>query len=364
LGGFEPYEQRVWEEMAEKRAYRGNAHRGLAELDAWTSQRREEALEPDLPIVDAHHHLWEDARGRYRIDEFLSDIDAGHHIVATVFVEGGAMYRAAGPAEARTVGEVEFANGIAAMSASGFFGTTHVCAGIVGHADMSLGERVRPVLERLVAAGNGRLRGIRHGVPWDSGEATRFGRHRAPPHLLCEPAFQRGVACLEPLGLSFDTFVFHPQLPDVEVLLRALPDTPVILNHAGGVLGLPPHDADRAAAFAIWRDRLRRLAPYPNLYVKLGGLAMLYCGWDFHFRDLPPTSAELAEAWRPYIETCIETFGPDRCMMESNFPVDKQSCGYGVLWNALKRITRHCSGPEKSMLYHDTAARVYRLPAP
>jgi len=343
--------------------FRGNAYRKLAELNAWTKQRHEAALEPDLPILDPHHHLWdsEERGGRYLIHELVHDTGTGHNIVATVFIEAGAMYRADGPTAMRPVGEVEFVNGVAAMSASGRYGKSRLCAGIVGHADLTLGDRVQPVLEALIAAGNGRLRGIRHGVTWDTGNAAKFGRRQVPPHQVLDPIFRQGFARLQPLGLSFESWQFHPQLPDLVDLLRAFPDANVILNHVGGLLGIPPHDGKRDEVFAIWRGHIRELAQFPNLSVKVGGLGMLYCGWDFHLRDVPPSSEELAAAWRPYVETCIEVFGAGRCMMESNFPVDKQSCGYGVLWNALKRITQGCSAAEKAAMYHGTAAQFYRL---
>ena len=347
--------------MAQPYEFKGNAYRNLAELDAWTKQRREAPLEPDLPIVDPHHHVWNDERGRYLIDELREDVESGHNILATVFIEAGAMYRAEGPREMRPVGEVEFVNGIAAMSASGRYGKTRLCAGIVGHADLTLGERVQPVLEGLIAAGNGRLRGIRHGVCWDTGNAAKFGRREVPQHQVLDPVFRKGFARLRLLGLSFESWQFHPQLPDTVDLMRAFPETIVILNHVGGLLGLPPHDGNREEVFGVWRRHMRELAQFPNLHVKLGGLGMLYCNWDFHLRDVPPSSEELAAAWRPYVETCIEAFGPARCMMESNFPVDKQTCGYGVLWNAMKRITQNYSAADKAALYRDTAARVYRL---
>ena len=341
--------------------FRGNSYRKLAELNAWTQQRREIPLEPDLPILDPHHHVWEDGRGRYLIHELAEDVGSGHNIVATVFIEAGAMYRADGPDAMKPVGEVEFVNGIAAMSASGAYGKTRLCAGIVGHADLTLGDSVQPVLESLMAAGNGRLRGIRHGVCWDTGNAAKFGRREVPQHQVLDATFRKGFAHLEPMGLSFESWQFHPQLPDLADLLGAFPDTTVILNHVGGLLGIPPHERDRNEVFAIWRAHIRELARFPNLHVKVGGLGMLYCGWDFHLRDVPPSSEDLAAAWRPYVETCIDAFGANRCMMESNFPVDKQSCGYGVLWNALKRITQNYSASEKTALYRDTAARIYRL---
>ena len=263
----------------------------------------------------------------------------------------------------KPVGEVEFVNGIAAMSASGKYGKTRLCAGIIGHADLMLGDRAKPVLEALIQAGNGRFRGIRHGAMWDTGNAAKFGRRHVPRHQLLDPQFRKGFACLQPLGLSFEAWVFHPQLPDVAGLLKQFPDTNVILNHVGGLLGIPPHE-NRKETFKVWHKNILQLVQYPNMSVKLGGLGMLYCGWDFHFRDVPPSSEELATEWRPYIETCIEAFGVERCMMESNFPVDKQSTGYGVLWNALKRIAAGASADEKTALFSGVMVSVGLAPVP
>ena len=340
--------------------FRGSTFRHQLEVTAWTKKRQEAALEPTLPIVDPHHHLWDKDMGRYLVHELADEVNSGHNIVATVFIEAGSMYRAEGPRGMRPVGEVEFVNGVAAMSASGGYGKTKLCAGIVGHADLTLGDGVKPVLEALIAAGNGRLRGIRHGVTWDTGNAAKFGRRQPSRHQVLDAEFRKGFAHLKPLGLSFESWQFHPQLDDAADLLRAFPETNVILNHCGGLLGIAPHD-DRAEVFKVWRKHILNMAQFPNLSVKVGGLGMTYCGWDFHLREVPPSSEDLAAAWRPYVETCIEAFGPNRCMMESNFPVDKESTGYGVLWNALKRITQNCSAAEKAAMYHDTAARVYRL---
>jgi predicted TIM-barrel fold metal-dependent hydrolase len=349
--------------MAPSREFKGNMYRKLAALDIWTRQHQEAALEPELTIIDAHHHLWETPeRGCYLLDEIAADLASGHNVVATVFIEAGSMYHADGPEAMKPVGEVECMNGIAAMSASGGYGRARVCAGIVGYADLALGDNVAPVLEALIAAGNGRLCGIRHGVTWDSGNAAKFGPRVAPRYRLLDPAFRRGFARLLKLDLAFDAWLFYPQLPDLMDLLKVFPEANVILNHMGGAIGVPPHDADRAAVFAVWRDHILKLARFPNLSCKLGGMGMLMAGWDFHLRDVPPSSEELAASWRPYFETCIEAFGPGRCLMESNFPPDKQSCGYGVLWNAMKRITSGCSPSEKAALYHGTAARVYKLP--
>lgn len=349
--------------MKQAPEFRGNSHRKLDAVYAWASHYSEAALEPELPIIDAHHHLWvSEQRGRYLVGDLAEDAASGHNIVATVFIETGIMSRADGPEAMRPVSEVEFAAGVATASAAGSNGKPHYCAGIVGRADLMLGGAVQPVLEAMMEAAGGRFRGVRHSVVWDSGNAAAFYHRKAPRYQLLDPVFRRGYSRLQPLGLSFDAWQFYPQLPDLADLLRAYPETRVILNHVGGPLGIPPHDANPEESFAVWRNNIRMVAQFPNLSCKIGGLGMIHCGWDFYLRDVPPSSDELAAAWRPYVETCIEAFGTARCMMESNFPIDKQSCGYGVLWNTLKRITQDYSPQEKLALYRDTAARVYRIP--
>lgn len=347
--------------------YRGLYYRTDAELAAWLARRpREAALEPALPIIDPHHHFWDAPhRGRYFLPELLADIGGGHNIVATVFLECQAMYRARGPETMAPVGEVEFVNGIAAMSASGNYGPCRVAEAIIGHADLRQGARVRELLEAEIAAGNGRFRGIRHGVSWDTDPSiNQFVSRSVPLHLVRDPTFREGFAQLAKLGLSFESWQYHPQLPDAIDLARAFPDTTIILNHVGGVLGVGPYRGRRAEVLTGWRKDITELAKCPNVNVKLGGIGMTSFGFDFHERELPPGSEELAAAWRQYIEPCIEAFGADRCMFESNFPPDKQSCGYTELWNAFKRITAGASAGEKRALYSGTAARVYRLAAP
>ena len=347
--------------------YRGLAYRDDAALAAWLARRpAEPALEPELPIIDPHHHFWDTPqRGRYLLPELLADIGGGHNIVATVFLECRAMYRKDGPLEMAPVGEVEFVNGIAAMSASGGYGPCRVAEGIVGHADLTLGARVREVLEAEIAAGGGRFRGIRHGVSWDADERVgKYVSRYVPPHQVRDPKFREGLAQLAPLGLSFESWQYHPQLPDAIDLARAFPETIFILNHVGGVLGVGPYAGRRREILAEWRKNIAELAKCPNVNVKLGGIGMTSFGFDFHEREAPPSSEELAAAWRQYIEPCIEAFGVERCMFESNFPPDKQSCSYTELWNAFKRITAGASAAEKRALYGGAAARVYRLTAP
>ncbi|HTI80421.1 MAG TPA: amidohydrolase family protein [Acetobacteraceae bacterium] len=344
--------------------YPGLTYRNDTDLAEWLARRpRETALEPDLPIIDPHHHFWDTPhRGHYFLPELLADTGGGHNIVATVFLECQAMYRKQGPAEMAPVGEVEFVNGIAAMAASGTYGPCRVAEAIIGHADLTLGARVRDVLEAQLRAGGGRFRGIRYGVSSDASPAiSKFVSRVVPPHLVRDPTFRQGFAQLAALGLSFESWQYHPQLPDAIDLAQAFPDTTIILNHVGGVLGVGPYAGHREEIRASWQKDIAELAKCPNVNVKLGGIGMTSFGFNFHERGVPPSSQDLAAAWRQYVEPCIEAFGPNRCMFESNFPPDKQSCGYTELWNAFKRITAGASAADKAALYAGTAARVYRL---
>ncbi|MGE0424295.1 MAG: amidohydrolase [Reyranellaceae bacterium] len=334
----------------------------LAVRPDWLAQRREPALEPDLPIVDPHHHLIDRPEsGTYLLKDLLRDTGSGHNVVATVYLEWLSMYRADGPVDMRPVGEIEFANGEAAMCASGGYGVTRACAGIVGHGELTLGARVRPVLEAMIAAGNGRFRGIRFITASDPDQGTWGAVATRPQGWLLDKTVREGFAQLAPLGLSFDAFMFHPQLGDLTDLARAFPQTPIVLNHVGGPIGLGRFTGKRDEVFADWRAKIRDLAACPNVHVKLGGMGMKMFGFDFHEHDLPPDSEQLAAAWRPYVETCIEAFGASRAMFESNFPVDKGSYGYGVFWNACKRLAQGASASEKADLFHGTASRFYRL---
>jgi len=350
-----------------KGEYRGGVYREDAALKAWLTKRpAEAALEPELPIIDPHHHFWDmPHRGHYLLRELLADIGGGHNIVSTVFLECRAMYRKDGPREMAALGEVEFVTGIAAMSASGGYGPCRVAEGIIGGGDLSVGARVRELLEAEIRAAGGRLRGLRHGVAWDEHEAVyKYASRKVPLHQVADPKFREGLAQLAPLGLSFESWQYHPQLPDALDMMRAFPGTTFILNHVGGILGVGPYNNRREEILTGWRKNISDIAKCPNVYCKLGGLGMVSVGFDFHERDLPPSSEDLAGAWRPYIEHCIEAFGVDRCMFESNFPPDKQSCGYTELWNAFKRITAGATASEKKALYSGTAAKVYRLIAP
>jgi L-fuconolactonase len=338
----------------------------------------EPILEPDLAIVDPHHHLWDwTARvaaapppkhefetiylstPRYLLDELLADLGSGHRVEETVYIECRSMYRADGPLEFRPVGETEFVNGIAAQSASGIYGATRVCAGIVGHVDLTLGDGAAAVLEAHLARAPDRFRGIRHSAAWDADPAVLGPLNFRPQGLLTDSAFRQGFAHLARLGLSFEAWVLEPQLPEVLALAKAFPATTIVLDHVGTPLGVGAYAGRREARFEDWRRNIRALAAAENVVVKLGGLAMPFGGFDAQGAG----SERLAELWRPYIETCIEAFGVERCMFESNFPVDRYSCSYRTLWNALKRIAAGASSGEKAALFSGVARRVYRLGA-
>src|SRR5260370_34996352 len=247
------------------------------------------------------------------------------------------------------------------MSASGGYGPTAICAGIVSHANLLLGEAARPVLEAEIAAGQGRFRGIRHSSGWDT-DANVAGMYaKRPKGLVLDATFRKGFACLAPLGLSFDAWLFHPQIGELTELARAFPDTSIVLDHCGGPIGIGSYADRREEIFPLWKASIQEIAKCQNVVVKLGGLAMCLLGYDFHLRRKPQSSEQAAAAWRPYIETCIEAFGPNRCMFESNFPPDKGQCSYQVIFNAFKRLAARYSEAEKTALFSKTATDFYKL---
>ena len=325
----------------------------------WLGKLTEDILEPERPIIDPHHHLWDHPGNKYYLDELLGDLDSGHNVVGTVFLQCFWAYRTDGPEEMKPVGETEFVASVAAEAQRRGI-RAKVCASIVGHVDFRIGDKVDDVLKAHAAAGQGRFRGIRqvtarhHRILASIATPPSFG-------LMADPAFRRGFAWLERHGLSFDAWLYHTQIDQLVDLAQAFPGVPIVLNHIGGPLGSGPYRGRRDAVFAEWRAAMKRLAACPNVNMKLGGLAMVVNGFDFHESVLPPSSGELADAWRPWMEACVEDFGAARCMFESNFPVDKGMCSYPVLWNAFKRIAAGASEGEKAALFHDTAQRFYRL---
>ncbi len=344
-----------------------------------TTTAPEAIIEPDLAIIDPHHHLWDlrpllamfpeprhpfigslvDA-AYYTFDQFHADAASGHRIIASVFVECGAFYNGTLGEALKPVGEVEFVNGVAAQGASGIYGAFRPCAGIVGHADLSLGAEAGAVFDALAAA-SPRFRGIRHqGARLADGDAYPPAL-MAPEGLFASDAFRAGFAELGKRGMTFDAWVFEPQLGEVIDLARAFPDQPICLDHCGGPLGLGSYRDGRAERFDTWRSAIRTLAQCPNVVVKLGGLGMAQVQLPAAGPAAGALSQELADMWRPYIETCIEAFGPPRAMFESNYPPDRWGASYPALWNAFKRIASGASADEKAALFAGTAARFYRI---
>ena len=334
----------------------------------WLAQTQEPTLEPEIPICDPHHHFWDfrPARlpyQRYLLHELAADINAGHNVRSTVFIETKAMYRTDGPEEMRPIGEVEFAQGLAAASASGLYGPGRAAAAIVGHANLNLGDRVEPVLEALQAASPNRFRGIRHAVTWDPHPEVENTSAYNWQGQMASDNYRAGARVLARMGLSLDGWLYFPQLLELADFAKAVPELTIILNHIGGLLRVGPYANRDDEVLATWRTGIAAVAACPNVIVKLGGIGMPRTGFDWHARNTPIGSEELAESMAPLINYCIEQFGPSRCMFESNFPVDKVAYSHHVLYNAFKRLSQGYSAAERAGLFRDNATRLYRIDA-
>lgn len=334
----------------------------------WLATQNEEILWPDQLIIDSHHHLYGRPGATYLFDDYLSDLRTGHNIIATVFVQARSNYHLELPEAMQPVGETAFAASTADRFAGHRFGDIRMCAGIVGYADLLLGDAVRPVLEAHLAAiatatkQRSRFCGIRHIAAWDPDPAMLNPAYPTTKTMLLESAFREGFAHLEPLGMSFDAWIYYHQIPYLTSLADEFPSVPIALNHCGGVLGIGRYAGRRDELFATWKTALQELAARPNVTLKISGLGMRLSGFGFENHSSAPSSIELARAWRPWVVTCIETFGTERCMFGSNFPVDKGSCSYPVAWNAFKRLATDFSVDERNNLFWRNAARFYKLP--
>ena len=332
----------------------------------WLALTPEYALEPDIPICDPHHHFWDYRTERipfqrYLLHELADDVNGGHNVRSTVFVEARSMYRPSGPEELRPVGEVEFVQGLAAASDNGLYGPCKAAAAIVGHANLNLGGNVRPVLEALQAASPNRFRGIRHSVTWDPNpELENTAAHKAEGQMSSDN-FRAGARVLADMGLTLEGWMFFPQMHELADFAKAVPNLTIILNHIGGLIREGPYAGRDDEVIDAWRKGISAAASCPNVVVKLGGIGMPRTGFDWHSRTKPIGSEELANDMKPFIDHCIDQFGPNRCMFESNFPVDKVSYSYTVMYNAFKRLTTQYSASERADMFHDVAARVYRI---
>ena len=325
----------------------------------WLALRHEEALDPERPIVDAHHHLWERGGSTYLAPQLLEDMTGSHNVVKSVFVDCKSNYHTEGEPHMQPVGETVFvASEADTLDAAG----EPTIAGIVSHADLLRGEAVEEVLAAHAAAGGGRFRGIRHATGWDPSDEVHNSHHRPFEHAMVMPEFRAGASTLARMGFSFDAWLFHPQLPELAGLARAVPELTIVLNHLGGPLAIGPYGRARQQSRADWRASMRLVAACENVVLKVGGIGMdMYYGTGWTAAEIPPGSEEVAEHWGDDVRFCIDTFGPDRCMFESNFPVDRQALTYPVLWNALQIMAAGYTDTEQDALFSGTATRVYRL---
>ncbi|EJJ29273.1 amidohydrolase family protein [Rhizobium sp. CF142] len=342
--------------------YRGNQPKGTLELLDWhAGSPAVEILDPALPILDCHHHLFGARSDRlfYRMEDMRRDVASGHNIIGTVYVEAyESGWRRGGPTALRPVGEIEM---IVQQTPEPQLDRCKTAAGIVGHADLTLGSAVAEVLEAEKAAGLGRLRGIRYRVAWDGGTIARVINTQPPPHLLTDPNFRQGVACVAAAGLCFETWIYHTQIHELLSLADACPEVTIVICHLATPIGIGEYRQCASATFEGWKAGILELSKRQNLRVKLGGLGMPVFGFAFDDLLLPPGARQLADAWAPYLDTCIAAFGTERCMFESNFPVDKQSCSYAELWNAYKLYSHGLSVDERANLFYRTACSTYQL---
>jgi predicted TIM-barrel fold metal-dependent hydrolase len=318
---------------------------------------KEEPFDPELPICDAHHHLWDDEDKRYLLEDFFKDIKEGHNIVKTIFVESKSVENGLNQV-VNPERETQFAHQVAKQNANGHYGKTEFNSGIVGFADLCLGPAVTEVLDAHMEASD-RFCGIRQISSWDVHTDVIFSPSR--PGLLLDNHFRSGFKYLKAYGLCFETFLYHPQIRDLQDLARAFPDTPIILDHIGGPLFIGPYAVDKKRVYQDWKYNIVALARCSNVFIKLGGLGMPFCGFKWNTQNSSPNSMILAESMKPFYQWCIEKFGVDRCMFESNFPVDREAYSYIALWNAFKIITKDFSDSERNSLFHDTAVRIYGL---
>jgi L-fuconolactonase len=327
----------------------------------WRAQVVEEIVEPEIEIIDPHHHLWPKSLGIfgvYDLVELQEDTGGGHRVVGTVFVECSAAYDNEAPEHLRSVGETRYVADRAEASAHN--GGAEILA-IVSATDLRFGTLLDEALDAHTSAGRGRFRGIRQRLACDA--SIEGHGHDADPTLMGDPAFRAGIRRLGERGLVFDAWLYHTQLEELLDVVRGTPGTKFVLDHVGGPIGIGPY-MDRAEQRGLWHPRLAALAACDNVVLKVGGIGMTTYGAGWEDRSLPPTSDELVAYWGDDVRFCVDTFGPSRCMFESNFPVDRLSCSYHVLWNAFKKMSVSYSATERADLFAETARRTYLIDGP
>ena len=331
----------------------------------WLNQHIEDPILPNFPIIDPHHHLWDVGFGRYYIEELLEDINSsGHNIEATVYIMSSSntkIYAKDGLEEFKPLTEIEFATSEGKRADHIPDNKVKVNASIVGSVDLTFGSKLEPVLEKAINISEGRLKGIRMLLASHSDPRISSGAVKSDLGLMLHPNFIDGAKCIQNADLSLDFWIYHTQLNEMEKIARALPDLTIILNHVGGPIHLGEYEGKQAVTHREWRSAMIRLSRIHNINVKLGGLGMAVNGAKFHNDKIPPNSVQLSDVWKPWIYETIDMFGFDRCMFESNFPVDKGSCSYGTLWNAFKILATDMSDDEKNKLFSKNAARIYKI---
>ena len=331
----------------------------------WLNQLIEDPILPKIPIIDPHHHLWDVGFGRYYIEELLEDINSsGHNIVSTVYIMSSSntkIYSKDGLEEFKPLTEIEFATSEGKRADLIPNNRVKVNASIVGSVDLTYGNKLQPVLEKAVNISEGRLKGIRMLLASHTDPRISSGAVKSDLGLMLHPNFIDGAKCVQDANLSLDFWIYHTQLNEMEKIARALPDLTIILNHIGGPIHIGEYEGKQAATHREWRSAMMRLSRIPNINVKLGGLGMAVNGAKFHNSKFPPNSVQLSDVWKPWIYETIDMFGFDRCMFESNFPVDKGSCSYGALWNAFKIIAKDMSDDEINKLFSKNAAKIYKI---
>lgn len=320
----------------------------------WLALAKEDVLAPGQAIFDCHHHLWDRPEGCYQSKALMADVGAGHDVRASLYVQCRTGYRVDGPEALCPVGEVE-------TVLDWTRGHDQFPAGIVAMADLQLGENVGPVLEAIAEAGKGRVKGIRNTTAWHADPAVRSNPNPPPDGLLRTDAFLDGARTVAAHALTLDVWSYQTQLDDVRLLAESVPELSIIVDHCGGPLGVGQHDRFEPENFRAWRDALAAVAALPNTRIKIGGFGLGVFGWRYSRDALPPQSETLAKDWRPWVDTCLELFGPERAMFESNFPVDKGQMSYRTLWNAFKRLSAPLSQDERDALFWRSAARSYGI---
>lgn len=331
----------------------------------WLNQHIEDPISPNIPIIDPHHHLWDVGFGRYYIEELLEDINSsGHNILSTVYIMSSSntkIYSKDGLEEFKPLKEIEFATSEGKRADLIPNNKVKVNASIVGSVDLTYGNKLQPVLEKAVNISEGRLKGIRMLLASHTDPRISSGAVKSDLGLMLHPNFIEGAKCIQNANLSLDFWIYHTQLNEMEKIARSLPDLTIILNHIGGPIHLGEYEGKQAATHREWRSAMMRLSRIPNINVKLGGLGMAVNGAKFHNNKFPPNSVQLSDVWKPWIYETIDMFGFDRCMFESNFPVDKGSCSYGALWNAFKILAKDMSDDEINKLFSKNAAKIYKI---